>query len=116
MRYLKNTFHYKLTYNQYSIIKIHGYSHADLGSNKKHRKSIIGYVFKITENSSPTSWKSKKQQSTALSSYEAEYFALTEASKEAAFLRNLCEEMKFYISNNTEIALVEKIEPCIIHI
>ena len=38
-------------------------------------------------------WSSKKQISTALSSTEAEYVALSEASREACWLRNLYTEL-----------------------
>ena len=39
------------------------------------------------------SWKSQRQQTIALSSTEAEYMAITEASKEAIWLRRLYNEI-----------------------
>ena len=41
----------------------------------------------------PVSWSSKKQPSTALSSMEAEYMALTHSSREAIWLRRLLDEV-----------------------
>lgn len=38
-------------------------------------------------------WESKKQKTTALSSTEAEYMFLTEATKEAVYLRNMMQEL-----------------------
>ena len=40
-------------------------------------------------------WYSKKQTITALSSTEAEYIALSEAGREARWLRNLFQELGF---------------------
>jgi hypothetical protein len=40
-------------------------------------------------------WKSKKQTTIALSSTEAEYVALSEAAREACWLRNLYNELSY---------------------
>lgn len=48
----------------------------------------------MTPESSPISWKSRKQPTVALSSCEAEYMALTEAVKEAKFLKQLLATMR----------------------
>ena len=50
---------------------------------------ISGYAFKLCDESSMISWKSKKQSIVALSSCEAEYVALATATQEAKFLRQL---------------------------
>jgi hypothetical protein len=49
------------------------------------RKSTAGYVFSL--GSGPVTWACKKQQAIALSSAEAEYRAVVNASQEALWLR-----------------------------
>ena len=50
-------------------------------------RSITGYLFKIAGG--PISWKSYRQHSVASSTMEAEYMALSDASRELVWLRNL---------------------------
>jgi histone deacetylase 1/2 len=64
-----------------------GYSDSDFASDPIHRKSRIGYVF--TMYGTPISQKSTCASLPALSTTEAEYSALTEAAKEALYLRKL---------------------------
>ena len=68
-----------------------GYSDADWGSNDESRRSISGYIFMLGK--SLLSWSSKRQQSPALSSTEAEYMSLTRASKEAMWLQGVIGEL-----------------------
>nr|GEX62887.1 retrotransposon protein, putative, Ty1-copia subclass [Tanacetum cinerariifolium] len=51
------------------------------------RRSLIGYVFTI--GGCAVSWKASLQTTVALSTTEAEYMAISEAFKEAIWLRNL---------------------------
>jgi len=74
-------------------IKLYGYSDADWGGDISTRKSTSGYVFYASGG--VVSWSSKKQSSVALSSTEAEYMALTQAAKEAIWLRRLLDELGF---------------------
>jgi hypothetical protein len=61
--------------------------------NQDDLKSTTGYVF-LTFGGAVT-WKSKKQLVVALSTTEAEYIALSEAGREAVWLRNLYGELGF---------------------
>jgi hypothetical protein len=63
-----------------------GYSDAD-GSMHEERRAISGYAFLI--DGGAVSWSSKKQEVVALSTTEAEYVALSHATKEALWLRSL---------------------------
>ena len=45
----------------------------------------------------PVSWRSKSQKSVSLSSSEAEYIALSEASKEVMFVAQLLESMQITV-------------------
>jgi Reverse transcriptase (RNA-dependent DNA polymerase) len=66
-------------------IKNVGCSDADWASNTADRRSISGYSFYF--QGSLVSWSAVKQKSIALSSTEAEYYAMSHAFKEALWLR-----------------------------
>ena len=60
----------------------------------QHRKSISGYCIALNPAGPPISWKSKRQNSIALSTCEAEYVAMSIASREIVYLKqNLFNEM-----------------------
>lgn len=90
-RYLKQTPHKALIFSKQGNFRVTGYADADWAGDRRDRKSYTGYVFKI--GSGVISWESRKQGSVALSTTEAEYMAVSEASTEAVFLRNLCKEV-----------------------
>ena len=93
LRYLKGTIENKLTFKKSKDgLKLFGYCDADWGSSAD-RKSITGYVFKLSESGPAISWKSRKQPTVALSTCEAEYMALASAIQEAKFLRQLLGEL-----------------------
>ena len=70
-----------------------GCSDADWASDAADRKSISGYSFYF--QGSLVSWSAVKQKSIALSSTEAEYYAMTHAFKEALWIRTFLEVLKF---------------------
>ena len=90
LRYLKGTVNYALEYKGTDSTLI-GYSDADWGGNLDDRRSTTGYVFSIAGGA--VSWSSKKQPTVALSTTEAEYMALTQATKEGIWIRRLLEEI-----------------------
>jgi hypothetical protein len=65
-----------------------GHANADWGG-ESDRKSVSGFV--ITAGRVPISWGCRKQTAIALSTTEAEYASLSEASREVTWIRNLCE-------------------------
>ena len=92
MKYLKGTINQKLLYTKSENgLAISGFSDSDWAS-AKDRKSTTGYCFRLNPNSALIAWKSKKQPTTALSTCEAEYMALTAATQEAMFLAMLSKE------------------------
>jgi ribonuclease HI len=115
LRYLKGTKSTGLLYkdNGTKAVKIEIFSDSDWGSNTDDRKSISGFVVVI--NGNPVSWTSKTQKSTALSSCEAEFMALSEAMREALWLRQLLIELsigfvapiKIRVDNQSAIKLAE---------
>ena len=70
------------------------FSDSDWGGDTSDRRSITGYGFELNPLGPLVSWKSRKQQTVALSSCEAEYIALAEAVQEGKFLRQLCIDLK----------------------
>lgn len=90
LRYLQGTKSYCLKFSKDSSDLV-GFVDSDWGSDKRDRRSYTGYVFKLS--GSAISWRSTKQKTVALSSTEAEYMALCEASKEAMYLKNLLSEL-----------------------
>ena len=101
LRYLKGTRDLTLTYKHSSVLDIKGYADASWASDKEDSKSITGYVFTI--NNTAISWNTKKQQTVALSSTEAEYQALVAATQEAMWLNNLAQELKMKKKDPIEI-------------
>ena len=85
--YVKGTLDLGITYSgaKDSSLTPQGYSDTDWASDCIDWKSILGYVF--TLGSGAIAWSSKKQQTVALSSTEAEYMALTCAAQHAIWLR-----------------------------
>ena len=62
-----------------------GFCDADWGGCRDDRKSTAGYVFKLSN--AAISWCSRKQSVVALSSTEAEYMSMCQATKEAISLQ-----------------------------
>ena len=92
LRYLRGTIDMKITY-QAAKNSMNGYVDADWGGNALDRKSFTGLIFFV--NGFPISWESRKQSCVALSSTEAEYMAMSYATKEAIFLRRLLMEIGY---------------------
>ena len=83
-QYLRTTKEKELLYNK-SNPKLIGYVDSNWGGNYSTRKSTFGYIFLL--GNTPISWSSKLQKSVALSSCEAEYMVLKEATKELLWLK-----------------------------
>ena len=89
----------KLTRN-YSIkfggdMKLIGYSDADWATCKETRRSVSGNVFMIGQGL--ITWKSKKQESVALSTAESEYISASLAATDAMWIKKLLLELKIDI-------------------
>ena len=89
LRYLRGTIDLGIVYH--GPADVEGYTDSDWAGDVSDRKSTTGYVFKLTNG--PISWASRKQKLVALSSTEAEYYALNEAGKEAVFIRQFLTEL-----------------------
>ncbi len=94
LRYLNTTKDYKIIYNGNSYEDdFTAHCDSDSAGDSHNHQSISGYVFKIT--GAAVAWSSKKQSSTALSSTEGEYMALTHATKEAIWIREFLGDVLF---------------------
>jgi len=89
-RYIKGTKYFSLLYKP-STGYLQGYCDSDWAGDVKDRRSTSGYVF--TLGGTPIAWKTRKQQTVALSSCEAEYMSIAEATKEMIYLRSFCTSM-----------------------
>ena len=92
LRYLNSTLNFKLKYFKKGE-KLVGYVDADWAGNLTDRKSYTGIAYFL--GGAAITWESKKQPTIALSSTEAEYVALSSASKEAVYLRRFIKELGF---------------------
>ena len=87
LRYLRGTTSYGLVYDGKDCGELYGFSDADWAGDVNTRRSTSGYVFRFG-NSSIT-WCSRRQQTVAKSSTEAEYVSLSSATQELIWLRRL---------------------------
>ena len=87
LRYLNGSTHLGLLYTKQDPKEVIGYSDADWGGDNDDHRSTSGYIFQI--GGTAISWSSRKQSSVALSAAEAEYMALSSATQEAVWLRQL---------------------------
>jgi hypothetical protein len=97
LRYLIRTKSYGITYSASPINNrdtnlFQGYADATY-TNSDDYKSTSGYVF--TAAGGAITWMSKKQSVITHSSTEAEYITLSEAGREACWLRSLYQELGF---------------------
>ena len=86
LRYLVGTTDYGITYGLNSSGLV-GYCDADYAGDIDTRRSTSGYVFML--HGGAISWQSKRQQTVAASTTEAEYMAAGAAVKEGLWLRKL---------------------------
>lgn len=87
LRYIKGTLDYKLEYvRNREASPLVGYADADYARDSD-RKSTTGFLFKVFSNT--VVWKSKKQNTVALSTTEAEFVSLCEAATEASWIKKL---------------------------
>nr|GEY60364.1 copia LTR rider [Tanacetum cinerariifolium] len=93
LKYLRGTANVGLVYgtNRGNHMDVTGFVDSDYAKDLDKSRSIIGYAFLVQE--CVVSWKATLQHVVALSTTEAEYMALTEAVKEAIWLRGLLEEL-----------------------
>jgi hypothetical protein len=93
LRYMKGTKDLILTYGLNQDGSIVGYSDADYAGDPDTRLSTTGYVYLL--GGAAIAWTSRKQRTVATSTTEAEYMALSDAAKHAAWTNILCTQLGF---------------------
>jgi len=91
LRYVKGTRDYGLILGGGNMNEITVFTDADYAGDLAERKSTTGVA--IYHGESLVSWKSMKQQLTALSTTEAEMIAATEGARDMLYTKQLLEEM-----------------------
>ncbi|KAG8473238.1 hypothetical protein CXB51_035235 [Gossypium anomalum] len=101
LRYVKGTLSYGVKFERAEELKLVGYSDSDWAGSVDDMKSTSGYFF--TLGSGFFSWSSKKQQTVAQSTAEAEYIAAAGAVNQAIWLRKLLYDLNEEQVEATEI-------------
>ncbi|KAH9648407.1 hypothetical protein KPL70_025572 [Citrus sinensis] len=93
LRYLNGTDGHDIVYGRVdkNSDQVQGYVDSDFAGDLDKRRSITGYVYTLFGGA--VSWKASLQSVVALSTTEAEYIALSEAVKEAIWLKGLVTEL-----------------------
>jgi hypothetical protein len=91
LRYIQGTTSYGIRYCRKSILKLIGFCDSDWGGCVDDMKSTSSYAFSL--ESSVFSWSTKKQQSVAQSSAEAEYISAAIATSQAIWLKRILEDI-----------------------
>lgn len=108
LRYLKGTIDRKLIYKFGAPLTLSGFCDASYGNCIDTRRSFSGYVFQL--GGSCISWKSRKQRTVAHSTCEAEYMALSLATKQFIWITRgikqlLCEEVPSALASDNTAAI-----------
>lgn len=102
LRYLAGTANYGITFGAAADASLKAYCDADYAGDVDTRRSTTGYVFVL--NGGAISWSSKRQQTVAASTTEAEYMAAAAAVKEGLWLRKLLASLDLGIGTVTIMA------------
>lgn len=101
-RYLKGTINHGIKYSvNVNNLQPIGYCDSDYAGDLNSRKSTSGHT--VTIDNSPISWASRVQKSVALSTTEAEYYAIADCAKDIIWYQQLFEDMSFQINKPTLI-------------
>ena len=111
IRYIKGTVAFGIKFTKCQNSKLLGFSDSDWGGSVDYMKSASGYCFSL--GSGVFSWSSKKQETVAQSTAEAEFVAATAAANQAVWLRKLCrdlywnqlEQTELFVDNQAAIAI-----------
>ncbi|KAK9675902.1 hypothetical protein RND81_11G040000 [Saponaria officinalis] len=101
LRYVASNVEFGIWYSKKSSLKLIGFMDSDWAGSLDDRKSTSGNIFSL--GSGAVTWSSKKQETVALSSSEAEYTAATSAVRQVLWLRKLLTDLGCVQTEATEI-------------
>ncbi|KAG6489510.1 hypothetical protein ZIOFF_050781 [Zingiber officinale] len=113
LRYVQGTTDLGLSFQKNHTLNLVGYCGSDLGGSLDDMKSTSGYCFSF--GSAMISWLSKKQQSVAQSSAEAEYVSASLATSQTIWLQRILADLGhhqdegtvLYCDNKSAIAMAK---------
>lgn len=79
-----------------SVLDVNAYCDADWANDKNDSKSVSGLLARI--GNSPIFWRSAKQQAVAMSTAEAELYALVRVIRETMWLSHLVQDLGFNVN------------------
>ena len=91
LRYLRGTKQYGIKFTTEGELTLSGFADASWGDEDEERRSTTGYLFKVGDNI--VQWRTMVQKTTARSTTEAEYMAISDAVLDGIWLRRLCDEL-----------------------
>lgn len=91
IKYLKGTLKYGINISKHNSVE--AFVDADYAGDSQTRRSTTGFMIRL--GNSPTIWCSKLQHCVSTSTAEAEYYSLSECSKQCIWYLNLLNELKF---------------------
>ncbi|OIT28784.1 retrovirus-related pol polyprotein from transposon tnt 1-94, partial [Nicotiana attenuata] len=101
VRYIKGTINYGVKFHRSRNMELFGYSDSDWGGSLDDMKSTSGYCFSL--GSRMFSWCSKKQDTVAQSTAQAEFVAATAAVNQALWLREILVDLHMEPRKSTEV-------------
>jgi hypothetical protein len=107
-----------IKYSKKEGLQLRGFVDSDFAGCEDSRRSTTGWVFTLAGG--PISWSSRRQQTVAQSTMDAEYIAAAEAAKEAVWIRNFVNDLRIpgyhiesvplYIDSNSALKLTRNPE------
>jgi len=101
LRYVKGSVDKGLVYNKSASGIFQGFSDADWAGDYETRRSTTGFMFIF--GGAAVSWASKLQKTVTLSTMEAEYMALCEASKKTVWLDKLIQRVTMLVTQSDNL-------------
>jgi len=99
IRYLIGTRYYHLKFDGNKAEGLIAHTDSDWATDENpdaKRKSVTGYFFQLA--SAPVVWTSRQQKTIASSSTEAEYMAMSDASKQLKWIRSMFFELGYNLA------------------
>ena len=101
LRYIKGTTELGIWFRRAEKFSLIGYSDSDWAGSVDDMRSTSGYVFFV--NHGVFSWLSKKQETVAQSTAEAEYISAAAATNQAIWLRKILTDLRLNQDESTTI-------------